>query len=387
MQSEYHIWELVPRAPYRIRVELSDDFLEKLASSLSSNRSKVIRELNKTKYANNVKANRSRWSNWFIHKDVSMPLWAAMGLTDLANLSLEEMERCIVLYKHKTPRRVCIKTPKLPLNFSPTFVSFAAHFCFDGSLPRDGKGTYYSQKNQMQINNFIAKANYCFGEVYVTISLDGKGIPKIRMPRLVGDICKHVCGFESYGTYDASIPTNLLNLPKEYLLGILVSAIVDEGGVLTEYIQLQLNNKLLVAQLKQICDLLEYSCSQIKERKTWSGNLAYYFYLKSIKTLHSDLEALEIKHSLLSLTFKKPSIQYILKTYNFPRGKSTPLAAAQKRKSILESLNKVKTLRELSLRLEIPARTLRRHLKHLTDVGIITRVGNSYAPPLIQRLS
>ena len=104
-----------------------------------------------------------------------MPLWAAMGLCKLANIPLEEMEKNITFYKQKlTPNRVSIESPILPIKFNPTLVSLASHFCFDGSLPKDGKGAYYSQKNKEQINNFIKKVQECFGETYISIAKDGK---------------------------------------------------------------------------------------------------------------------------------------------------------------------------------------------------------------------
>lgn len=380
MLNEYHIWELISRAPHRIRVKLSNYFQEKLVLHLPKNISKNIRKTNSSKYAEGTKVSCTRWYNWFNYQNLSIPLWVAMTLTELANLSLEEMEQNIVSYKYKTPDWVCISKPKLPLKFDPVFVSLSSHFCFDGSLPRDGKGAYYSQKNQLQINNFLAMVEHCFGKVYVTIGKDGKNIPKIRLPRLTGDICKHVCGFESFGTFDTNIPKQLLDLPRDYILAILISAIIDEGGIMTDALQLQLSNEPLVRNLKEICTTLGYTTSKIKERSFVGKAKAYYFYIISLQTLYDDLSYIQKDYKLLSLTFKEPALQYIINSYSFPRAKPTIKEAELKRMKILESLNKPKDMRTLSIDLQVRARTLRRHIKHLIETNKVVKEGDFILP-------
>lgn len=368
--KEIHIWNCLDNAPYILRVYLSKNFKEKLLDKLPENKTEVIRKLNSSSYSKNsqFRISRARFFNWFKYNDLSMPLWVAMGFCEIANILLEEMEKSIISYKQKTLNNVCVKNPILPIKFNPVFVSFASHFCFDGSLPKDGKGSYYSQKNRIQIENFIQKARHCFGNLSINISKDGKNIPKIRLPRFIGEICQYLCKFDSFGTFDCEIPKFLLNLDKDYKLTILISAIVDEGGVMTEYIYIGLSNERLIKNLWSICKELEYDCSDIKQTPK-----LYYFYIKSIKKFYDDYKKLNEKHNLVSLTFKEEAVKDILRFNSFPNSKPTVEEAQIKRNKVIEILKEPKTTRELALQLSAKPRTMRRYILRLLKESKIKR--------------
>lgn len=378
--QKINLWNCLPNAPYSIRIKLTYKFKQRLLGDLPSNKNKTINLLNNTSYARkgNVKASFARWFNWFKYNNINIPLWAAMGFCELTNISLVEMEKNIISYKQKlTPNRVSVKSPILPIEFNPTLVSLASHFCFDGSLPKDGKGAYYSQKNMKQVNNFIDKVKRCFGDTYVTIGRDGKGIPKIRLPRFVGEFCKYICNFDNFGTFDSKIPSNLMK-SKEFKLAILISAIVDEGHLQDNYIQFKLSNKKLIKDIEFICHSLSYKCSKINRRERKGYPNSYYFYMKSIKKFYQDYLNFNKKFPLISLTFKTKKLQFFISTANYPKGASTINSAKSRKEIIINCLKKSKTSYEIAEETSINPRSVRRLLFMLLKEGKIKRVKTNH---------
>jgi len=380
MKWKYHLWEFYPNAIYDFQVKLSGSFKKKLIENSCKNKAEFIRRVNNSKYASaGGNASYSRWFNWFRYNDVNIPLWASMAMTELAGISLDELEKEIIFYKQKlTPNRVCVTDPILPIEFTPEFVSLASHFCFDGSLPKDGKGAYYSQKNDTQVELFIGKIQLCFGKTYYKKRRGKKRIWSIRYPRFIGETCKNVCEFSTFDSITAKIPAKIFDLGKKFRLAFLISAIVDEGGIGTEYIQLLLKNKVLIEGLHKICLELGYSCSIIRNKKNKEG--VYYFYLKSVSSLYKDVCELSETNPLISFGFKTKDIEFILENQSFPVGKSTLVNAKKRKIRILGKLIKPKSVKELALELKINARSMRRLLLKLTNQGRIYRIkkGHSY---------
>jgi len=351
MKRKFHVWEFYPNAIYDFQIRLSDTFKDKLIERSCKNKAEFIREINNSKYAGvRAHASYSRWFNWFRYNDV---------------------------YKQKlTPNRVSVTNPILPIEFTPELVSLAAHFCFDGSLPKDGKGAFYSQKNDSQTELFIKKIKFCFGEAYYTKRRDKKGVWNVRFPRFTGEICKNVCGFTTFSSFDVRIPANLFKIDN-FKLAVLVSAIVDEGGVGTEYIQLLLKNKGLIEDLHRICLGFGYSCSVIQNKKN-EGEV-YYFYIKSVSKLFKDVCDVSKKHPLISFGFKTKDVRFILESRFFQHGKSTLIAVKKRKIRLISTLTKPKSVRELALELRINARSLRRILLNLTKQGKLKRVKRGYS--------
>ena len=376
--QKIHIWDCLINAHSVLQINLTHEFKRKILINLPSNKNKSINLLNNTSYAKKLKirVNYARWYDWFKYNNLYMPLWAAMGFCELTNLSLEEMEKSIIDYKQKTLNRISIKNPILPLSLNPTFVSFSSHFCFDGSLPKDGKGSFYSQKNEKQIDNFIEKATNCFGDVPISITKDGKGIPKIRLPRIIGEVCKHLCNFKSFGTYETNIPNSLMLSSKEFKLAILISAIVDEGHLQDKYIQFQLSNKRLTEDIKDICLSLGYECSKVNQKKRIDTIRAdsYYFYMKDITKFYQDYISLKKEHPLISLTFKEDTLNFFMNSINYPKGKPTVNSADSRKEKILLLLNIPKTSYKISEETLINPRSIRRLLATLLKENKLKRI-------------
>ncbi|MDD5163280.1 MAG: winged helix-turn-helix domain-containing protein [Candidatus ainarchaeum sp.] len=321
----------------------------------------------------NIKVSYARWFDWIEYSNVEIPLWALMELTKIAELSFGEMEQNIICYKKtNTPKRLYIYSPVLPVEFSPELVSLAGHFCFDGSLPKDCKGSFYSQKNPVQVADFIKKVKNCFGEVPAATRKDKKNVYNVQLPRIVGEICKHVCKFDSFDSFETKIPKKIKNSNKSIRLAFLVSAILDEGAVGTEYVQILLKNEKMTNDLHDLCVGLKYNCTQPKEKKNYSE--VYYFYIKSIDGIYKDVEKLQKRFPLISFGFKEDKIEFLISSKRFVRGKHTTETAKTRRKQILANLNESKTSFELAQCLKIPARSVRRHLAGLLKEDKIERI-------------
>lgn len=373
MKAKRHIWDCVPQAPKKVQVNFTDDFLDELRKKLPSNRRKTIREINKSEIANlsGEKANYARWYDWFKYKKVNFPLWAALALAELAGISKERMESKINFYKQKfTPNRVGVKNPILPVRINKELVRFAGHLYFDGSLPKDGHGTEYSQKNKKQREKILKLVKDCFGNVKHTESKDSKEIPRLKFPRIIGEICKQVLSIESFNTYDSSVPSFIKN-DKEYALPFLNSAIIDEGGVMDSVIQVQLTNKCLVSDLKEICDLLDYRCSGVKKIEENPPRAdRYYFYIRSIEKMREDF-----KENNLDFSFKGDKVSSIMRYKKFEKGENTKKEAERRRKNIILTLKKEAPLNstEIAEKIKVRPKSVRRHLLYLVRKNKIKR--------------
>jgi len=341
---------------------------------LPKNKSGIIRSLNKSKFAiqSKMHVNYARFFDWFKYQTVKVPLWVLMHLSKSANISLVEMERNIVSYKlTNSPARVAVREPILPVKLTPEFVSLTAHFCFDGSLPKDGKGSYYSQKNIEQVNNFIEKTKNCFGGVPAKIRLDGKKVYSIRLPRIIGEACRHICGFETFDSLRTVIPERIKESGSDFKAAFLVSAIVDEGCVGTEYIQLMLKNKKMIEDLREICSDLDCDCTEPRGRKGYKN--FSYFYIKSVVKLWENITGLTKRYPSISFGFKESKFRYVISSRGFAKPEHNARTAAERKKIILNNLKESKTSFELANTLKIPARSVRRHLGSLLESGKIER--------------
>jgi hypothetical protein len=291
------------------------------------------------------------------------------------DISLEKLESNIIFYKNRANNYVGIKNPKLPIIISPVLTSLAAHLCFDGCLPNNGHGMEYSQKNLQQIDNFKEKVDYCFGKTYSKLGKDSKNIPKLRYPRFIGDSLKGIYGFESFGTFDCFLPSSIFRLSKEHKIALLASAIVDEGHIHSEYVQLLLSNKRLIEDLRNLCVYLGYNCSPIRFKlRNEPYNKSYYFYMKSVKKFYEDYLKVNKQYPLISLTFKEHLFKFVLETKNYKKGKSNLKSRKNREEQIISILSKRLTSNEIAEKLRINPRSVRRILLHLLKQNQIKRI-------------
>src|SRR3989344_8868604 len=160
---EISIFDLI-NPNFKISVDLSEELKNKIRSKIKHKISDLSKKL---------KLKTARLYEYFIWKNSAIPLEVLLKISNLLKISKDEIEQNIIMYKQlHVPGKNSIKNPKLPIKINPYFTSLVANLFFDGSVPDDGKGTYYNQKDEYLMRNFIERSRAIFGDVYCHVVTD-----------------------------------------------------------------------------------------------------------------------------------------------------------------------------------------------------------------------
>ena len=147
-----HLWRAYN--PKKISVDITDELKEKI---------KILIKDKIYETANKIKITPARLYEYFIWQKAPIPLVVLINISKIFKLSLTDIEKNIVMYKHMyVPNKNSIKNPNLPLEITPYFTAIISNLYFDGSVPEDGKGTYYNQKDKQVMEDFIKKIECVF---------------------------------------------------------------------------------------------------------------------------------------------------------------------------------------------------------------------------------
>ncbi len=364
----YHIWELVDNSKVKICVNLEASLKEKIALQVKGKIEKIATQLN---------INKARLYEYFIHKSSFIPLNVLLNLCKLLKLSEFDIEKKVIAYRQHHSN-VIIKSPKLPLKITPLTTFLTSHIYFDGSLPKDGRGTYYNNKSKAIMKDFTDSLNNAFGDVHHIISLDHKGVLKCGMPRIIGEILKFIYKVRSFACKESEISNFILSLPYEHKLAFVIGALVDEGSVAYDgSVIFGVANYKLASQTNKLCRGVGIKTSQVKRKK---NSDFYYFYVKNIKTLRKKASYIQRRFKPISLEYKMKRLEkaLIIREQKF---KYTPDFAEARRKKILDALKyKSTTANNLAISLLISPRSIRRHLQYFIIGGKVVKekVSNEY---------
>jgi len=356
-----HLWDAYN--PNKISVDINKEFKTKLKHLIKNNIYKI---------ANQIKIVPARLYEYFIYQTSPIPLDVLVNLSKLFKISLLKAEQNIILYKQMfVPNKNSIKNPKLPLETNPYLTSVVAHLYFDGSVPKDGKGTYYHQKNEEIMNDFINKIKKVFGNVEYTLRKDHRDVLKCRIPRIIGEICKSIYQIDSFDTFDSRLSEFIFKLSKEHKIAFILTAILDEGSITYDgQIFFGINNKELCKDIKKLCNKIELKTTPVKQK---SDSNHYYIYIKSPKKLLGFMNLFDKKYPLISLRYKEKRLKYYFKIKKYP-GLRNKKGGDERKKKILNSLkNERKSVNQLSEELLILPRSLRRHLNFLININKISK--------------
>jgi len=351
---EISIFDLI-NPNFKISVDLSEELKNKIRSKIKHKISDLSKKL---------KLKTARLYEYFIWKNSAIPLEVLLKISNLLKISKDEIEQNIIMYKQlHVPGKNSIKNPKLPIKINPYFTSLIANLFFDGSVPNDGKGTYYNQKHKEIMENFIKKIKEIFGDVSYSLILDHKGVLKCRLPRLIGEICKCVYNVKSFGTFDSRIPEFMFKLNKKHKIAFILTSIIDEGSITYDgQIMFGVSNKLLCNDVRELCQELGLETTKVTQK---SSSNYFYFYIKSQDKLLKIIESINKNYPLISLNYKEKRLRYYFEIKKYP-GLRTQNGGNLRKKKILESLKKgKKSVNQLSMELLILPRSLRRHLNFL----------------------
>ena len=368
------IWDFV-NSDIKICVDLKKDLKGKIAFKIFKDISNIAKRL---------EINPARLYEYFVWQKSVIPLKVIYSIANILNLPLGKLEKNITLIKQQhVPRKNSIKNPKLPLKISPYFTSIVANLFFDGSVPKDGKGTYYNQKDIELMNDFLKRVNFVLGNVNYSIKKDHRGILKCRLPRLIGEICRHVYKIDSFGTFDAKIPMFLFKLNDDHKKAFILAAIIDEGSIAYDgSIIFGVSNKRMIEDFNDLCKNVGLETGGIKQKHNLKSNWAshYYLYITSISKFKDILDEMKSKYPLLSLRYKENRLIKALKIKD--QSFSYTKEFSNKRKGlVIGALNKKScTINQLAENLIMPPRTLRRYMYRLMKEGKIsrTKVGSEY---------
>lgn len=362
MKKEGHLWEL--HNPKRISVDLSERSRDYFAELIGKKIYKV---------ANESKVTPSRIYDYFFNKTTPIPLSRLLRLTKLFGISPEKIEKEINSYKHKlVPIKNSIFDPILPLKISPYLTSITSHLFFDGSLPSDGKGAYYSEKGVIPMESFTRKLQDVFGDIQYSVVRDHRGILKCRFPRIAGEICKKIYEVDTFHGNIARIPEKIFNLNKDNRSAFFISGIFDEGSISYDgHIIFGVNNKPLCEDLRRLGLGLNLNISEVK---TKIHPKFYYFHIKSIREFHKFVKEFSSKYPLISLDYKMKRLEKAIEIKD-QKFEYTKDFSDKRKVMIFKELKKgEKTINQLASKLLIPPRTIRRYMYNLMNQNKITRV-------------
>lgn len=347
----------------------------KISVNINKTTKDNIRDIVKTnpyQFADKLKIHPARVYDYFIYQSSPIPLDILLKLSKIIGFSSFEIEKNIILYKQMyVPNKNSVKNPKLPIELSPYLTSLVANLFFDGSVPEDGKGTYYNQKNEEIMNDFIKKIKEIFGEVSYSSRLDHRGVFKCRLPRLIGEICRHIYDVNSFGTFDSRIPKIIFNLNKNHKIAFILSGIIDEGSITYDgSVQFSISNMFMLEDFKKLCDELGLKTTSIKKRK---NDNHYYIYIRSINLLNDFAEKFNKEYPLISMRYKQERLKksLIIKKQKFLYTKD--FADARRLVILSELKKKENTINFLSNKFLINPKTINRYFHELMRANVIGR--------------
>jgi hypothetical protein len=362
MKKSFHLWESY--IPEKTTVGLSKRSKKEFATLIGKDIYKI---------ANKLKITPARIYDYFFTQSSQVPLDKLLKISIFFNISLEELEKEIISYKHKlVPIKNSVFNPILPIKISPYFTSITSHLFFDGSLPNDGKGAYYNQKRDKPMELFTKKLQIVFGDIRYFVTKDHRNVFKCRFPRIVGEICKKIYKVDTFHGNIARVPQLIFNLTKDDKSAFFLSAILDEGSIAYDgQIIFGVNNKILCEDVRKLGLEIGLDITKVKEKLQ---PRFYYFHIKSIEEFYKFVKKFSIKYPLISLDYKFKRLEKSLEIKN-QKFEYTKLFSDTRKKIVLKELsNNSKTINQLASKLLIPPRTLRRYMYNFIDKNKVTRI-------------
>ncbi len=299
------------------------------------------------------------------------------------DININELEKNIVAYR-TTQGRVTIINPILPIAVTPIFDMLIAHAIGDGfcsHLKNRIPAFVYRQYRNEILDLFLKKMESVFGKIIYKEDYFYNQ-KHIYMPSVLSHILYSYYSLkpEDFLENNSKIPKEMINKDKEYLIAILIAFILDEGSIDSSNIVIGLNNKNLLYDIKSICDKLGY------DNILRSGKERSHLYILSngVIKFWKDYVKIKVKYHEVSLDYKESFIE------NFILRKNKLWRTAQQgetQNKIIKLLKESdKTVKELSIILQISRQGTKWHLTQLEKMSIVRRIGKGYAGSDVYRL-
>ncbi|MBN2042535.1 MAG: ArsR family transcriptional regulator [Candidatus Aenigmarchaeota archaeon] len=312
------------------------------------------------------------------------PLWLILDLCKIVEIDISELEKNVISYRTKKGR-IVISKPKLPIKITPVFDMIISHIMGDGHcFDIEGRDPYfgYIQSNNELLLSFLIKVESVFGKIDYSYEYFPKS-KKIHIPSSISCVMMQHYGLKSndFLENNSRLPSKILNKKKEYLLGVLIAFIIDEGHIDSSNIVIGMKNKKLLEDLKFICKKLNYNT-----KITSNNEKRFFLYILSdgVKSLWDDYLSLKEIYPEINLGYKEKLIfDFILRKNKEWR----TFKQGECKNRIIEILNEFpRTIIELSKILEISRQGVKYHLNRLKDMEIVEIYGTGYSGSSIFKL-
>jgi len=358
-----HLQDFLNMPNARISVQLKKEAKDKIKYKIKDRIGLLSKEFNITP---------ARLYEYFLWQKSEIPLETLYLVASRFNLH-KDIEKDVIYYKQlHVPSKISIKNPKLPIEITPYFTSFIANLFFDGSVPEDGKGTYYNQKNEDIMDDFINKVKIIFGDTSYTIRKDHRGVLNCRLPRLIGEMSKYIYQVKDFGTFKARIPEQIFNLSIEHKQAFVLTGLIDEGSISFDgSIIFGVSNFEMLCDFRKLCQDIGLNTTEVKNKKNSNH---YYIYIKSKEELLKIIELINSQYPLINLRFKEKRLIDAIKI-----AKSVK-PSDNLEKDILLELDKRCSVNYLSLKFIVNPRTIRYNLYKLIKKNKVRRerIGNEF---------
>ena len=314
--KEFNIWDLE-----RVHIKIKDSFLDKINNKIFlkfKTKPKMYdsifpnKEIPFSTFRNTLK--KSHVNNFFV------PLNPYLKLIDNLKISRIEFQKNIRYYKTGGGKNY-LEKPILPIKITPIFDMILAHNISDGTVINPGRGRLpyfgYRQFNKHYRKLYIKKIEEVFGKIKFKRNYFKKSTRPYCPPVLSSLFFKcYELNEKSFLSKSARLPNEIFSKNEEHLLAVLIAFIIDESHIDSTQITIALKNKLLVNDLKKICDILKY-----KSKITYRKNLDYKDYgvlnilREGMKKLYKDYLYLRRKYLVVDMGKKGRKIKDSFKIY------------------------------------------------------------------------
>jgi len=231
----------------------------------------------------------------------------------LNNVQLNKLDENIISYR-AGGGGLRITQPHLPIKITPEIHSIVIHLFGDGAA---GNFTpSYTQKEELNLKNFIKKLENCFGTIEKSIYFT-QGKHQIKFPKIISDILKKHYSIKSYRTHQSEVPKSILNNnSNKHKLACILAFIVDEGNI-RDTITFYNSNKILLLGIKKLVLDCGYHCSEIAkypERDYYMFN----FNNHDVERFNKDIGKLIREYPTCNLCIKQKDIDFIIKRRKSP---------------------------------------------------------------------
>lgn len=246
-------------------------------------------------------------------KGLFVQLEIYLKVVDALNISRFELQKNIISYKTSNGSNV-VENPILPIKIKPSFHALFGHHIGDGTVinPKKGRLPYfgYRQFDEFYRLSFIEKIEDVFGKINYRKDYAKKST-RVYLPPVLSTLFFKHYNLDTNGflSETSRIPEFIFKENKDNLLAILIAFIIDEGHVDSTQIVINLKNKLLVQDLKKICDNLNYKSNLTYGRGDYLEYARLYISREGMKKLYADYLIFNEQYPKVNLGWKGEKIK------------------------------------------------------------------------------